>query len=494
MNLGMKHHLAILLVVASGFCLASCTPALKRPEAPDYALQYTVGGVSFDMVDIPSGHFSMGLSADNRRVVENGTVQEVALDGFVISAKPVNQALWTAVMGKNPSAKQNPELPVDFVSWNDVCKFIARLDKQTGKVFLLPTEAQWEYAGKTLRWSGFSILEEWCLDSYSAVAAGETRNDYFDPLKLMVNPQGPSESDLKLTRTVLTRASLDRHTRKFMLGFRLVQPTGDTLSTQLLEALDGTVRDREEVDASAGGAESFEVMGVPFKLVKVAGGTFEMGFTRYDTPHGGIREVPENEQPAHSVTVDDFAIGETEVTAGLWAAVMGTLPYLNDKDALQQPVGNVSWYDCQGFLRRLNALTGRKFRLPTEAEWEYAARGGRLSRHTPFSGSDNVSTVAVYSNTANGWEPRTSKEDVKRLRPNELGIYDMSGNVWEWCYDRAAAYSPGEVRNPSGAAEGGTRIMRGGSYASPWTACRVSNRSFIPAKNVKGSFGLRLAL
>ena len=109
--------------------------------------------------------------------------------------------------------------------------------------------------------------------------------------------------------------------------------------------------------------------------------------------------------------LDDFALGETEVTVGLWRAVMGSVPYLNDMERPRTPVGNVSWYDCQDFLQKLNGLTGRKFRLPTEAEWEYAARGGRRSSHTPFSGSAFVGQVAVYSSTAGGAKPRTEKHE-----------------------------------------------------------------------------------
>lgn len=485
----MNRYLAFLLVVSLGSGLVSCKISPQRPSAPDYQMEYVVEGVSFSMVKLPAGSFTMGISSDNRRAVKGGVAQEVALDGFVITEKPVSQALWTAVMGKNPSSKANPDLPVDWVSWDDVMKFISKLNKYTGKTFLLPTEAQWEYAINRFEGQGSSILEEWCFDPFSSA-----ENGYFNPSILLVNPTGPEKGDQKVVRTFLTRSPLNRKIKREKLGFRLVQPTEETFPEQLLEVLNGNTVNRDPVDASREITETIEVNGVSFKMVQVAGGTFEMGYTATDHPGGSRFEIPENEQPAHKVTLDDFALGETEVTVGLWRAVMGSVPYLNDMERPRTPVGNVSWYDCQDFLQKLNGLTGRKFRLPTEAEWEYAARGGRRSSHTPFSGSAFVGQVAVYSSTAGGAKPRTEKVVVKSLRPNELGFYDMSGNVWEWCHDRYAEYSAADSVNPVGAAEGGNRIMRGGSYASPWTACRVSNRSSIPAVNVKGSFGLRLAL
>ena len=214
-----------------------------------------------------------------------------------------------------------------------------------------------------------------------------------------------------------------------------------------------------------------------------------MGFNpAFDTPYLNFT-VPDNEVNVHQVTVDDFEIGETEVTVGLWHKVMGSVPYLNDISEPDKPVGNVSWYDCQVFLRKLNELTGRTFRLPTEAEWEYAARGGRMSRHFGFSGSNDMKSVMWFLDNAD-----SKPHAVKTKKPNELGLYDMSGNVWEWCYDRAEEYTKEARVNPCGAQTGGTRILRGGSCASRWDACRISNRSYMPGKNFKGTFGLRLAL
>lgn len=483
----MNKILNITAVLAAALSVSACKTTVQKPVKVDYQMEYTVGDVTFDMVKIPAGHYTMGLSADNRRKITNGIPHEVALGGFVISSKPVSQALWTAVMGSNPSSVQNPDAPADMVSWNDAVKFLGKLNKATGKIFILPTEAQWEYAQKIQNGKDFTSVAEWCLDSYDAVPEGATSNEYFKPMELAIDPEGPAGKDGKVVRTVLERMEMDCHTKKAKVGFRLAQLTEDVLTDAILGPIEGTAIDREKIDASDTKPEVFTVGDVTFRMVKVKGGTFSMGYNTSDAPYNNF-SVPENELPAHPVTLDDFGIGETEVTVALWNAVMGSVPYLNDLDEPQKPVGNVSWYNCQTFISRLNTMTGRKFRLPTEAEWEYAARGGQKSRHYGFSGSNDYDAMWFLDNA------KSKPQDVKTRKANELGIYDMSGNVWEWCYDRAAEYSKDSQVNPVGATEGGTRILRGGSCASRWDACRITNRSYMPAKNIKGTFGLRLAL
>jgi formylglycine-generating enzyme required for sulfatase activity len=375
-----------------------------------------------------------------------------------------------------------------MVSWADAAKFIKKLSKLSGKEYSLPTEAQWEYAHKVCGDKEFTAVAEWCLDSYDEVPEDATKDDYFVPMSLMVNPRGPKETSQKVARTTLERMSIDSHTRRAKVGFRLVQVTDDHLTEDILGPLDGTTIDREKIDAADGLPEKFSVGVVAFKMVKVQGGKYSMGFNESDSPYLDFK-VPDNEKNAHEVTLDDYEIGETEVTVGLWHAVMGTVPYLNDADEPMKPVGNVSWYDCQVFLRKLNAMTGRKFRLPTEAEWEYAARGGKFSRHYGFSGGNDMKSVMWFLDNAD-----SKPQIVATRKPNELGLYDMSGNVWEWCYDRASEYTTSPQTNPIGALEGGTRILRGGSCAARWDACRITNRSYMPGKNFKGTFGLRLAL
>ena len=223
--------------------------------------------------------------------------------------------------------------------------------------------------------------------------------------------------------------------------------------------------------------ETITVNGVSFKMVAVKGGTFTMGCT---SEQGS--DCWDDEKPAHQVTVSDFCIGETEVTQALWKAVMGSNPSSFKGD--DRPVEKVSWDDCQEFIRKLNRLTGRTFRLPTEAEWEYAARGGSKSRGYKYSGSNTLGNVAWY--TVNCYNKGISSPDygthsVKGKRANELGLYDMSGNVWEWCGDWKGSYSNTAQTDPAGPSSGSSRVLRGGSWLSSARSGRVSRRySYYP--------------
>ena len=199
-------------------------------------------------------------------------------------------------------------------------------------------------------------------------------------------------------------------------------------------------------------------------MVKVEGSTFTMGAT----PEQG-NDAYEYERPAHQVTLSDYYIGRYEVTQKEWQAVMGDNPSKFYGDNL--PVDYVSWNDCQDFINKLNQLTGLKFRLPTEAEWEFAARGGKQSKGYKYSGSDNAKNIAWYEKNS-GSKPH----QVGTKEPNELGIYDMSGNVGEWCGDWYGRYSSSAQTNPTGPSSGSYRVLRGGSWDNNAWYCRVSNR------------------
>ena len=216
----------------------------------------------------------------------------------------------------------------------------------------------------------------------------------------------------------------------------------------------------------SGNKKTYTVNGVSFTMVKVAGGTFTMGASSSDS------DAYSDEKPAHSVTLSSYSIGETEVTQALWQAVMGSNPS-SFKGNLQRPVERVSWDDCQAFIRKLNSLTGATFRLPTEAEWEYAARGGSQSRGYKYSGSRNLGTVAWYKGNSS-----YTTHPVKTKQPNELGLYDMAGNVWEWCADwyDGSYYANSPSSNPKGPSTGPGRVYRGGSWYSFAEYCRVSAR------------------
>ena len=223
------------------------------------------------------------------------------------------------------------------------------------------------------------------------------------------------------------------------------------------------------------------VNGVTFNMIKVEGGTFTMGATSEMT------EPWDDEKPTHKVTLSSYYIGETEVTQALWKAVMGSNPSFFKGDDL--PVEEVSWDDCQDFILKLNSITKRSFRLPTEAEWEFAARGGNKSKHTQYSGSGNIGEVAWYDGNSG-----SKTHPVKTKKANELGIYDMSGNVWEWCQDWYGSYSNCAQDNPTGPNSGANRVYRGGSWNGSARNCRSSHRGDDAPGSSGDYLGLRLVL
>ncbi len=249
----------------------------------------------------------------------------------------------------------------------------------------------------------------------------------------------------------------------------------------VLERGDGEARQAEAV--------TFTVVGESFEMVPVEGGTYRMGAT---AEQGG--DADGDEGPVHEVTLGGFAIGKYPVTQALWEAVMGDNPSRFAGDP-RRPVERVSWDDCRAFIEELNAeldmpdASGRRFRLPTEAEWEYAARGGKRSKGYKYSGSDNLDEVAWYGGNSGG-----ATHPVGQKKPNELGIYDMSGNVWEWCGDRYGEYPCGAQTNPTGPGSGGYRLLRGGGWGLIASYCRVSCRSDNRPGYGGGSLGLRLVL
>jgi len=222
---------------------------------------------------------------------------------------------------------------------------------------------------------------------------------------------------------------------------------------------------------------------VNIEMILVRGGTFMMGCT---PEQGG--ECDDSEKPAHEVTLSDYYIGKYPVTQAQWKAVMGNNnpSYFKGDDL---PVEQVTWNDAQEFIKKLNQNTGKNYRLPTEAEWEYAARGGIQSRGYKYSGSDDLEDVAFYrDNSGDKTHPVGTK------KANELGIYDMTGNVWEWVNDRYGGYGTGSQTNPKGTTSGSDRVFRGGgwdSYRAGGT--RVSFRFFYGTSIRNNNLGFRLA-
>ena len=235
--------------------------------------------------------------------------------------------------------------------------------------------------------------------------------------------------------------------------------------------------------------ETFTVKGVSFVMVPVKGGTFTMGATAEQTG------AYDDEKPAHQVTLSPYYIGQTEVTQALWKAVMGYSPTsdgyqwaTNNGLGDNYPAYNISYNDVLSFISKLNSLTGRTFRMPTEAEWEYAARGGTKSKGYLYSGGNTLDNVGWYtSNSSSKTHP------VAQKSANELGLYDMSGNVFEWCSDWCGIYSSSSQTNPTGLSTGSDRVLRGGSWYNNATYCRVALRHSDTPSGRYNNVGIRLA-
>lgn len=212
-------------------------------------------------------------------------------------------------------------------------------------------------------------------------------------------------------------------------------------------------------------------------MVFVEGGTFTMG--------DNWEEADDDERPVHNVTLSSFSIGKYEVTQEEWEAVMGSNP--SGYKGAKRPVETVTWTDCQKFIKKLNSKTGKNFRLPTEAEWEFAAKGGNKSRGFMYAGYIGIDQVAWYEGNSDN-----QSHVVGTKSPNELGIYDMTGNVWEWCQDWYGEYSNESQTNPTGPASGEYRVGRGGSLVSPAPNCRVTYRAIFSPDSCGNLLGLRL--
>jgi formylglycine-generating enzyme required for sulfatase activity len=217
------------------------------------------------------------------------------------------------------------------------------------------------------------------------------------------------------------------------------------------------------------------------KMVYVEGGTFQMGAT---SEQGN--DAYDYEKPVHTVTLDSYYIAECEVTQEQWQKIMGG----HFTGAYYYPVRNVSWEKATLFCKKLSELTGKRYVLPTEAQWEYAARGGKKSKGYKYSGSNTIDNIAWY------WDnSRNTPHGVKQKHPNELGLYDMSGNVYEWCSDwYRYGYPSNSQTNPTGPSSGSERVLRGGGYGGDARDCRVSARFYGIQSYGLADYGFRICM
>ena len=467
----------------------------------------------FDMVYVNGGTFTMGATAEQSSEADASQkpAHSVTVSDFYIAKYEVTQSQWCAIMGTNPSSNIGDHNPVESVSWGDIEEFIRRLNAKTGKNFRLPTEAEWEYAARGgsktngYKYSGSNSIGEVAWyggnSSYSTKPVGlkspnelgifdmtgnvwEWCQDWYGHYSgdAQIDPTGPSYGSNRVVRgggwrhdtescRVSSRISVSPDYRGRSYGIRLA-----------LSANGGAGSTIASTPKTTTPPETINIGGID--MVVVTGGMFTMGAT---AEQGSDAES--DEKPAHCVILSDYCIGKYEVTQAQWTAIMGSNPskYIGNNN----PVDNVSWNDIEEFIKKLNAQTGKRFRLPTEAEWEYAARGGNQSKGYKYSGGNNVDEVAWYGENSN----RTT-HPVGQKTPNELGIYDMSGNVLEWCYDAKDGYSNSYKTNPMGPSGGSYRVLRGGGWNYNYSAksCRVSDRTSGYSSYQDGNYGFRLAL
>jgi len=433
-----------------------------------------------EMVYVDGGFFMMGYTdyLGNDYHEDEFPVTRNKLTSYSISKYEVTQKLWKQVMGTSLSQQRNlvnkdlqlfgegDDYPMYYVNYDDVQEFISRLNKATGKQYRLPTEAEWEYAArggirsKNTKFSGSKEMDsvgwygensgdtahpvgsklpnelgiydmsgnvyEWCSDWYAKYEWGSW---------LRTNPTGPEEGEYRVIRGGSWADNTDGGSRVWSRGNTSSEVYGNPnyrckdIGFRLVLADEQSIQKepREQPSANTNSTEP--------EMVFVQGGTYKM------------RESSDYE--GDSITVGDFYIGKYEITQKQWQDVMGTTiqqqtakanrdsPNMQDGEEVDWSIGSigdnypmyfVNWEEINEFCTRLSEMTGKKYRLPTEAEWEYAARGGAKSKGYLYSGSNDIDDVAWYFDNS-----KMEHYPVGTLQPNELGVHDMSGNVFEWC-------------------------------------------------------------
>jgi len=573
--------------VSGGAVAADKTP-VPKPAAlgGPYIAEFTDLKTGMEMVFVRGGTFTMGCAPEHGNCQEHEKpTHRVTVSDFYISKYPVSQKQWEKVMGTNPSMIKSDVAAVETVTWDDAQEYLARLKKLTNNVYRLPTEAEWEYAArggeksKGYKFAGSDNINDvaWYsgntphlsvrkIGSKAPNELGlydmcgnvfEWVGDWYAPYpsRSQVDPLGPSTGSYRLLRggSYFLDAPFCRvHTRMFVMPDMDVYPsTGLRLAMSTSQAGPAIIEYAQSGRAKKDKADKGKNVKVDIDMVFVNGGTFTMGCTKNEKSCSG------DEKPAHEVTLGDFSISKYPVTQKLWYDVMGTTVrqqrdnmFMNEREPLtgegdDYPMYYVSYKQVNEFIRALNAMTGKRYRLPTEAEWEYAARGGAKSKGYEFAGSDNVDEAGwYYGNSGDkrldaspnykiqpsyvnltedaddkaleevNIERAVDKKRNKRMsanknklrpvggkKPNELGIYDMSGGVMEWVSDYYddEYYEESPKSNPKGpAVEAGDgvyeRVVRGGSWREEADMCRVSARWRYMADLGGIDVGFRLVL
>jgi len=481
-----------------------------------------IGSIEKEMMPISAGKFVMGPVLFEKDSRKDKTQHKVTLTKpFFMGKYEVTQERWEALMGNNPSLTKGARLPVTGVSWDDCQGFIRMLNAKTKGGYRLPTEAEWEYscrAGTTTAYSVGDIITK-SDANYGDGEAGTTKlggsykpnsfglydmhgnvwewvedrfGDY--PAGAVTDPTGPAKGEHRVFRGgsffgdgsqafSSNRRNCPPTDRALNVGFRLARTDfseegkqankekflqNKEEAKQAKKEIKNYYQNKEEVKAKQ--RLNSKILFLEKGMVLIQPVKFLMG-----SPASEYNRS--NDEIQHEVTLSkSFLIGRYEVTQEDWVQIMGHSPSRDIGANL--PVTNVSWEDCQDFINELNAMSYGGYRLPTEAEWEYACRAGA---NTSFSHGDKLKKSDF------NYQGQNIKQ-VGSYWSNAFGLYDMHGNVWEWCDDRYGTYPTGSVTDPKGPATGDNRVLRGGSFLTIESATRSSARS----KNLPASKGIAI--
>ncbi|MCY2941673.1 MAG: SUMF1/EgtB/PvdO family nonheme iron enzyme, partial [Planctomycetota bacterium] len=535
-----KNEVDISLLLVSPFSEAKAKEAQKEAAKrlqTEVETKADLGkGIKLDMVLIPVGKFMMGSPVSEKGRNQNETQHEVTLTKpYYMGKYEVTQEQYEAVMGNNPSKIKGAKLPVTEVSWEDCQEFITKLNSKTNGGYRLPTEAEFEYscrAGTTTFYSFGDILtqSDANVEGSSTKAVGiykpnafglydmhgnvwEWIEDWYGdyPVGEVKDPKGLATGNSRILRGgsfgpgSRARSSYRNYYKPALRGdrdgFRLAKtvniktggspeipkPDPTVVMPATVNLLVAPFTEAKAKEAQKETAKSLlkEVeektdlgKGVNIDMVLIPAGKFMMGSP---TTEKGRNE----NQKQHEVTLTKpFYMGKYEVTQEQWDAVMDNNP--SAIKGAKFPVTNVSWLDCQDFIKKFNAKTTGGYRLPTEAEWEYACRAGT---QTPYSCGEKIMPADANYNESKKGKPIT----IGSYKPNAFGLYDMHGNVWEWCEDWHGDYQEGSVTDPRGPATGENRSLRGGSFNFKDSVARSAHRATNTPTWLRNTLGFRLA-
>ena len=470
----------------------------------------TVNGVSFKMIYVEGGTFTMGRQNKNPKLpnydadaFDSDSISQQTLEDFYIGETEVTQELWEAVMGNNPSAFNNPQYPIETITYYDCLVFIDKLNNITNNKygFKLPTEAEWEYAAsggkysKGYKYSGSNNISDvaWY---YQKEYFYENGNASTHPVKL----KKPNELGIfDMTGNVAEWCGDSFDPQRLDIECKIIKGGGYVDFERCLKVRDFNRQEkwvhirslglRLACDMIEKPIQGFHPKNIPFKTFteNVNGVSFKM-----IAVEGGslLMNVLYDSDELSKVTLSNYFIGETEVTQELWEAIMGKSD--GEFKGKKRPVETIAWDEIQLFCERLRVLTGKNYCLPSGAQWEFAARGGKYSKGYKYSGSNNINDVAWCGESYD--YGRT--HNVKLKKPNELGLYDMSGNVAEW-YDEGFYdwNTHSHVNfNPICDNQTGTFMpARGGHYANENVDCQVNSVDGTEC-TVCSIYGFRLAI